>query len=113
MDLLLRSGASHHVEFKSVESSLVYWDGKLCSVPDSRQAIFKDKTLGLSEKTQMMKFFKLVQSHIALTRSGTTTEPSEEGGVVISEEDLEMPFVEFLKKQKLPAKIRAYVSFSF
>ncbi|KAJ4753044.1 Rab GDP-dissociation inhibitor [Rhynchospora pubera] len=112
VDLLLRSGASHHVEFKSVDSSLVYWDGKLCSVPDSRQAIFKDKSLGLTEKSQMMKFFKLVQSHISLTRSGTTTESGEEGGVMIPEEDLEMPFVEFLKKQRLPPKIRALVLYA-
>jgi Rab proteins geranylgeranyltransferase component A len=113
VDLLLRSGASHHVEFKSVESSLVYLDGKLCSVPDSRQAIFKDKSLGFKEKNKMMSFFKMVQNHIAYTRSGTTTKPDEIEGVVISEEDLEMQFAEFLKKQELPAKIAAYILCSF
>jgi Rab proteins geranylgeranyltransferase component A len=113
VDLLLRSGASHHVEFKSVESSLVYLDGKLCSVPDSRQVIFKDKSLGFKEKNKMMSFFKMVQNHIVLTRSGTTTEPGEIAGMMISEEDLETPFVEFLKKRELPAKIRAYVFCSF
>ncbi|XP_078165920.1 rab escort protein 1-like [Carex rostrata] len=112
VDLLRRSGANHHVEFKSVETSLVYRDGKLCSVPDSRQSIFIDKSLGYAERRQIWKFFQLVQSHIKLTRSGSTTELSEGGGVMIPEEDLDMPFVEFLKKQRLPPKIRGLVLYA-
>lgn len=80
-------------------------------MPDSRQSIFIDKSLGYAERRQIWKFFQLVQSHIKVTRSGSTTEPSEGGGVMIPEEDLDMPFVEFLKKQRLPPKIRGYVSF--
>lgn len=103
VDLLLRSGASHHVEFKSVDASLVYWEGRLSTVPDSRQAIFKDRTLSLAEKSQMMRFLKLVQGHIASDRGGA----ADEGLGRISEEDLLIPFVEFLQKQRLPLKIRA------
>lgn len=103
VDLLLRSGASHHVEFKSVDASLVYWEGRLSTVPDSRQAIFKDRTLSLAEKSQMMRFLKLVQDHIASDRGGA----ADEGLVRISEEDLQIPFVDFLRKQRLPPKIRA------
>lgn len=41
VDLLLRSGGSNHVEFKSLDGgTLIYWDGELCPVPESREAIF-------------------------------------------------------------------------
>ncbi|OAY73852.1 Rab proteins geranylgeranyltransferase component A [Ananas comosus] len=108
VDLLLRSGASHHVEFKSVDASLVYWEGRLSTVPDSRQAIFKDRTLSLAEKSQMMRFLKLVQGHIASDRGGA----ADEGLGRISEEDLLIPFVEFLQKQRLPLKIRAIILYA-
>uniref|UniRef100_A0A453EQ99 Rab proteins geranylgeranyltransferase component n=1 Tax=Aegilops tauschii subsp. strangulata TaxID=200361 RepID=A0A453EQ99_AEGTS len=71
VDLLLRSGGSHHVEFKSVEGgSLIYWDGALC--PDGEG----------------------------------------EASGKISEEDLDLPFIEFLKKQQLQPKIRAVVLYA-
>lgn len=103
---MLRSGCSQYVEFKSIDASFVYEenDKKLMSVPDSRAAIFKDKSLGLTEKNQLMRFFKLVQQHLAGSDDG--------GGVTskISAEDLESPFVEFLKKMRLPPKIKSYTS---
>lgn len=107
VDLLLRSGGSHHVEFKSVEGgTLLYWDGALYPVPDSRKAIFKDATLQLTEKNLLFRFFKLVQSHIAASSSGDNEREGEASGM-ISEEELVLPFTEFLEKQRLPPKIRA------
>lgn len=122
VDLLLRSGGSHHVEFKSVEGgSLIYWDGALCPVPDSRQAIFMDSTHrskeklnlrdNLKEKTLLFRFFKLVQSHIAASSSADKDGEGEASGK-ISEEDLDLPFIEFLKKQQLQPKIRAVVLYA-
>ena len=65
MDLVLKSGPNQYIEFKGVDASFVYnEDGKLTSVPDSRAAIFKDKSLGLTKKNQLMRFFKLVQQHL-------------------------------------------------
>ncbi|KAH7557040.1 hypothetical protein JRO89_XS11G0033600 [Xanthoceras sorbifolium] len=104
IDLMLKSGASQYVEFKSVDASFVGdGDGRLWSVPDSRAAIFKDKTLGLMEKNQLMRFFKLVQGHLSENENNGT-----ENGAKISAEDLESPFVEFLSKMKLPPKIKSY-----
>jgi RAB protein geranylgeranyltransferase component A len=102
IDLMLRSGASQYMEFKSIEASFVYDESgrRLVSVPDSRAAIFKDKSLGLTEKNQLMRFFKLVQQHLAGDDSGAETSR-------ISEEDLESPFVDFLKKMRLPPKIKS------
>lgn len=99
VDVMLRSGASRHVDFKSLDGNLIYWDGKLCNVPDSREGIFKDKNLGLTEKSLMMKFLKLVKGYVA---SGGADDRNG-----ISEEDLELPFVNFLEKQRLPKKIRS------
>ncbi|KAG2272106.1 hypothetical protein Bca52824_066661 [Brassica carinata] len=45
---------------RSVDASFIGdSSGELRSVPDSRGAIFKDKSLTLVEKRQLMKFFKL------------------------------------------------------
>ncbi|ONK68764.1 uncharacterized protein A4U43_C05F15760 [Asparagus officinalis] len=94
------SGAGHQCEFKSVDGSLII-RGALCSSADSRQAIFKDRSLELGEKREMMRFLRLVQGHIG-----------DEEGSRVSEEDLEMPFVEFLKRQRLPPKIRSIILYA-
>ncbi|KAK8956813.1 hypothetical protein KSP39_PZI000127 [Platanthera zijinensis] len=65
VDLMLRSGASHHVEFKSVERSLFYWEGQLFSVRGSRQDIFTDRSLTLAEKRHLAMLLELVQDHLA------------------------------------------------
>ncbi|KAA3459090.1 rab proteins geranylgeranyltransferase component A 2-like [Gossypium australe] len=75
--------------------------GNLWSVPDSRAAIFKDKSLGLVEKNKLMRFFKLVQGHLA-----------GEQDVKISEEDLQSPFVHFLNKMGLPPKIKSFILYA-
>ena len=104
VDLVLKSGANQYIEFKGVDASFVYnKDGKLTSVPDSRVAIFKDKSLGLTEKNQLMRFFKLVQQH--LDDEGGE---NEIGNSRISKQDLESPFVDFLNKMRLPPKIKLY-----
>lgn len=106
VDLMLKSGASHYLEFKSIDATFMLdADAKLCSVPDSRAAIFKDKSLGLMEKNQLMRFFKLVQAHLSL-------DESEENNVRISEEDLDSPFADFLTKMKLPPKIKSIVLYA-
>ncbi|XP_015688154.2 rab escort protein 1 [Oryza brachyantha] len=112
VDLLLRSGGSHHVEFKSVEGgTLLYWEGGLYPVPDSRQAIFKDTSLQLKEKNLLFRFFKLVQAHIAALAAGDAAGEGEASGK-LPDEDLDLPFIEFLKKQHLSPKMRAVVLYA-
>lgn len=104
INLMLKSGANNYVEFKSIDASFVGdSSGELRNVPDSRAAIFKDKSLTLLEKNQLMKFFKRVQSHLA-----SSTENDDTTTVKISEEDMESPFVDFLTKMRLPPKIKSY-----
>ena len=104
MDLVLKSGANQYIEFMGIDASFVYnEDGKLTSVSDSRAVIFKDKSLGLTEKNQLMRFFKLVQQH--LDDEGSE---NESGNSRISKQDLESPFVDFLNKMRLPPKIKLY-----
>ncbi|GMY21346.1 rab escort protein 1-like isoform X3 [Fagus crenata] len=101
IDLILKSGANQYIDFKSIDASFVCDEnGRLKNVPDSRAAIFKDKSLGLTEKNQLMRFFKLVQQHLA------------DANERISEEDLESPFVEFLKKMRLPPKIKSIILYA-
>ncbi|KAG6775074.1 hypothetical protein POTOM_018500 [Populus tomentosa] len=103
--------------YLSIDASFVGdGNGKLWNVPDSRAAIFKDKSLTLMEKNQLMRFFKLVQGHLAATVGAGTSgndgngndNDEEEGKSKISDEDLERPFVEYLSKMRLPPKIRSY-----
>ncbi|XP_030523863.1 rab escort protein 1 isoform X1 [Rhodamnia argentea] len=103
IDAILRSGANQYVEFKSIDASLFYdKDGNLVNVPDSRAAIFKDKSLSLVEKNVLMRFFKLVQQHF----SGDGESDR------ISEEDLASPFFEFLAKMRLPEKIKSVILYA-
>uniref|UniRef100_A0A0D9UZG8 Rab escort protein 1 n=1 Tax=Leersia perrieri TaxID=77586 RepID=A0A0D9UZG8_9ORYZ len=112
VDLLIRSGGSHHVEFKSVEGgTLLYWEGGLYPVPDSRKAIFKDTTLQLTEKNLLFRFFKLVQSHIAADAAAAGEGEGEASGK-LPDEYLDLPFVEFLKQQRLSPKMRAVVLYA-
>ncbi|PQQ04433.1 rab proteins geranylgeranyltransferase component A 2 [Prunus yedoensis var. nudiflora] len=108
--------AQHSTQFfvdlggpRGIEASFI-WDGsgRLCDVPDSRSAIFKDKSLSLLEKNQLMRFFKLVQQHLGASNGDDEGRESSK----ISEEDLESPFVEFLKKMRLPPKIKSIILYA-
>ncbi|KZV28031.1 rab protein geranylgeranyltransferase component A 1-like [Dorcoceras hygrometricum] len=103
IDVILKTGINQYMEFKSVDTSFVGdVDGKLMSVPDSRSAIFKDRSLSIIEKNRLMKFFKLVQAHFS--------EENEEDR--IPEEDLESPFVEFLTKIGLSQKLKSIILYA-
>ncbi|GLJ09528.1 hypothetical protein SUGI_0111160 [Cryptomeria japonica] len=97
VDLLLKSGGSKYMEFKSVEGSYI-WSGLgqgLTPVPDSRASIFQDRTLSLVEKKHLMRFFKLIQNQEKL-----------------SLEDLESSFVHFLDQQRLPSSIKSMILYA-
>ncbi|XP_051134560.1 rab escort protein 1 [Andrographis paniculata] len=101
--LILKTGINQYMEFKSVDGNFVSdAEGKLETVPDSRSAIFKSRNLSLPEKNQLMKFFKLVQSHL-----GNESEDSK-----ISEQDLESPFVDFLTKMGLSQKLKTIILYA-
>ncbi|CAA0831991.1 Rab escort protein [Striga hermonthica] len=103
IDLILRTDVNQYMEFKSVEACFLSdAEGKLESVPDSRGAIFKSRTLSLPEKNQLMKFFKLVQGHV-----GSESEENK-----ISEEDLGSPFVDFLTKMGLSEKLKSIILYT-
>ncbi|CAM0902546.1 unnamed protein product [Alopecurus aequalis] len=63
-----------------------------------RTKLSDDPKVQVLDKFRLGAFIRLVQSHIAANEG-------EEGGASISEEDLDRPFVEFLKKQKLSPKL--------
>ncbi|GJN06219.1 hypothetical protein PR202_ga23924 [Eleusine coracana subsp. coracana] len=113
VDLLLRSGGNHHVEFKSVEGgSLLFWEGQLYPVPISRESIFRDATLELNDKTVLYRFFKLVKAHIAAASASGDEVGEGEASAKISEDDLDLPFIDYLKKHKLSPKMRAVVLYA-
>lgn len=100
VNLLLKSGGNQYVEFKNIDASFVAGEsGELVSVPDSKSAVFKDRTLKFSEKNQLNSFFKMVQGHLS-------------GEMRIEDEDLEKSFVTFLDKMKLPPKIKSIILYA-
>ncbi|CAI9753322.1 unnamed protein product [Fraxinus pennsylvanica] len=106
IDLILKTGINQYMEFKSVDASFTCdAEGKLGAVPDSRNAIFKDRSLSFTEKNQLMRFFKLVQGHFL-------SESESDESSRISEEDLESPFVEFLTKLGLPQKLKSIILYA-
>ncbi|KAL3525178.1 hypothetical protein ACH5RR_013550 [Cinchona calisaya] len=107
IDLILKTEINHYMEFKSVDASFICEgkEGNLRNVPDSRSAIFKDKSLSFTEKNQLMRFFKLVQEHFG--------DGSHEEKQKIPEEDLESPFVEFLsRKIGLSPKLKSIILYA-
>ncbi|KAI3514549.1 hypothetical protein L1887_13049 [Cichorium endivia] len=110
VNLLLQSTANQYVEFKNIDASYVGdGNGNLMNVPDSKSAVFKDKTLKYSEKNQLNSFFKLVQGHLEAVKS---VDVVIDDGKIISDDDLESPFVGFLDKMKLPPKIKSIILYA-
>ncbi|XP_059640293.1 rab escort protein 1 isoform X2 [Cornus florida] len=107
--LMLKSGLSQYMEFKSIEAIFVCdGNGKLLTVPDSREAIFKDQSLGLIEKNRLRRFFNLVQEHLGAGGSdGAQNSESR-----IPEDELESPFAEFLDKIRLPPRIKSIILYA-
>ncbi|KAG5623185.1 hypothetical protein H5410_008403 [Solanum commersonii] len=111
IDLILKSEVNQYMEFKNIDGSFISdGEGNLESVPDSRSAIFKDRKLSFTEKNQLMRFFKLVQGHLEAAAAADGGESSESKS--ISEQDLESPFVEFLSKMGLSAKLKSIVLYA-
>ncbi|KAK9820564.1 hypothetical protein WJX72_011702 [[Myrmecia] bisecta] len=58
IDLLLSCGAQNYLEFKLVQGSYMWREGKLRQVPCSRADVFKDRSLGPLDKRLLMRFLK-------------------------------------------------------
>ncbi|KAL3683728.1 hypothetical protein R1sor_001750 [Riccia sorocarpa] len=100
VNLLLRSGANNYVEFKGVDATYLWTGTELSAVPSSRADIFTDKSLSLSDKRFLMRFFRLVMDHA-----------NAEGGA-IPKETLDSPFVEFMRLQNLPASMQSIILYA-
>ncbi|KAI4331359.1 hypothetical protein MLD38_029550 [Melastoma candidum] len=99
IEIILRSGVNQYLEFKAIDELLIWDEGKLESVPDTRSKIFKDKKMRLQEKNLLMTFFKLVQQHAQEEKK-------------ISNDDLQRPFVDFLTESRLPERIKKIILYA-
>ncbi|TRY63063.1 hypothetical protein TCAL_00341 [Tigriopus californicus] len=87
VELLISSNVSRYTEFKSVTRVLTHLNGKLEHVPSSRADVFSTKHISVIEKRLLMKYLTFClnyQEHL------DKIEP-----------DLQRPYEEFLKKEKL------------
>lgn len=87
VELLISSNISRYTEFKSVTRVLTHLNGKLEHVPSSRADVFSTKHISMIEKRLLMKYLTFClnyQEH--LDKIDT---------------DLQKPYEEFLKKEKL------------
>ncbi|KAF6168423.1 hypothetical protein GIB67_004975 [Kingdonia uniflora] len=113
-DILLKSGTTHHIEFKGVDASFIYGGGgddKLMIVPESRSVIFKSSIITSKEKRQLMSFFKIVEEHL---RELDAMPASNEDMMLrtISDDDLESPFIDFLTNKGLPSNIKSIMLYA-
>ncbi|CAM6086048.1 unnamed protein product [Calypogeia fissa] len=110
VNMLLRSGASHYLEFKGVDASYI-WTGEaggISAVPSSRADVFKDKALSLSDKRFLMRFFKLVTDYA----QASSDEQQQQFSADISAEDLDAPFLNFMQRQRLPTSIQSIIFYA-
>lgn len=62
--LLVHSGVTRYLEFKSVEASFVYKKGsKILKVPSSPQEVFTTSLIGLFEKRRLKNFLEFVRDY--------------------------------------------------
>lgn len=106
VDLLLRSGCHNYVEFRGLDSSYLWFDGKLKSVPSSRADIFQ-ADMTLSEKRIVTRFFKNIKEHMewkAMNGQKIMEKiPGFEGADPCSS------FLEFLNDNQLPKHVQEWV----
>ncbi|XP_027153231.1 rab escort protein 1-like [Coffea eugenioides] len=127
VDLIVDVDVQNCMSFMSVDTSYCIYDecrkgkgGGLLwnSVPGSRNAIFRDRSLSLKEKNQLMRFFKLLQAHYHSNSKSSTMTSNEEddennSSMKITPEDLETPFVEFLTcKIRLSPKLTSIILYA-
>ncbi|KFD59544.1 hypothetical protein M514_28277 [Trichuris suis] len=58
-DILIRSGVSQYIEFKSVDRVLTAYNEKLEKVPLSRNQVFQSKEIDLMDKRLLMRLLSL------------------------------------------------------
>ncbi|KAL9267755.1 Rab escort protein 1-like protein [Drosera capensis] len=112
IDLLMKSGVSQYLEFKSIDRSYIaataHDDGTngnhLSVVPDSRSAIFNDPTLALIDKTKLWHFFQHILDHLQALAAGRPG--------LVSQQDLDTPFAHFLDKNRLSPNIKSIILYA-
>ncbi|GAB2259776.1 hypothetical protein Droror1_Dr00010631 [Drosera rotundifolia] len=112
IDLLMKSGVSQYLEFKSIDRSYIadaaHDDGTngthLSVVPGSRSAIFNDPTLALIDKTKLWHFFQHILDHLQALAAGRPG--------LVSQQDLDTPFAHFLDKNRLSPKIKSIILYA-
>eukprot|EP00850_Spirogloea_muscicola_P013225 SM000088S23766 [mRNA] locus=s88:514964:518693:- [translate_table: standard] len=114
VDLLIKSGTHNYLEFKQVEASYLWAEGRLSPVPASRADVFKDRSLSPADKRHLMWFFKL-----AASSSGNTAGHNVEGVGVpeqsssqLSKAGTGLPFAELLKKEQLPLPVQNFILYA-
>ncbi|KAH7689348.1 GDP dissociation inhibitor protein [Dioscorea alata] len=79
----------------------------MCSFTNTKQQHRWIDNAKLKLLKLVMKFLKLVRGHI-----GLDGKEGDDGSGGIADEDLELPFVEFLEKQRLPPKIKSIILYA-
>ena len=83
IDTLISSGVGKYVEFKRLERSLLFENGKISIVPTSRSDVFKTKEISLFDKRALMRFFNSLigaegeQSKVDVAGMKSSHDPAE------------------------------------
>ncbi|EIE25039.1 FAD/NAD(P)-binding domain-containing protein [Coccomyxa subellipsoidea C-169] len=100
INALLDAGAQNYLEFKLLQQSYVWREGRYVRVPASRADIFKDRSLSPLDKRALMRFLQNAQQSF-LAQGSSLDGP-----------DAERPFVETLRAEGLGQSLRDVIMYA-
>ncbi|KAL3156780.1 hypothetical protein ABBQ38_001051 [Trebouxia sp. C0009 RCD-2024] len=98
IDTMLAFGVQSYLEFKLFQGSYLYTGGKLTSVPASRAAVFRDRSLSPLDKRLLTRFLMQLGNSIH--------------GNTFPQADQSSPLVALLKAQGLSPLMRQYIMYA-
>ncbi|XP_065667547.1 rab proteins geranylgeranyltransferase component A 2-like [Hydra vulgaris] len=98
VNTIIKANISHYIDFTVVNRIVMFMDGAVVEVPCNRSDVFTSPILGVIEKRHLMKFLTYC-FECALEESELS-------------EELDLPFVEFLKAKQLSESLQKFIIYS-
>ncbi|KAI9327247.1 GDP dissociation inhibitor [Zopfochytrium polystomum] len=88
VNILYHTDVTRYLEFRQVEGSFVYKDGKVIKVPSSQQEAVLSSIMSLAEKTSAAKFLEFIQNY-------DFTNPSTQQGLDLNVDTMSAVYAKF------------------
>jgi len=123
VDVLVESGVARYLEFQGLKSARVLSANGLLTVPMTKSEIFQDPVLTLPEKRTLMRFITSMMpfvgslafnspAQLGVDQAAKVQGPSDPVTNLPEGVDMEEPWPQFLKRQKLSPRLQDYVTYA-